>query len=535
MTTLLSRPELGPNTLSPRPYQLDAIEAARNELGRNRRRSTLMILPTGTGKTVTFAVAARSCVDRGGRVLVLAHRKELIHQAANVMERAGLHPTIELAGEHARACFDPDVVIASVQSIGGEKRLKTWPRDYFRLIVVDEAHHSTASSYQRILSHFRTAKLLGVTATPDRADDDEIAEVYESVAYEMTIWDAMTAPPPGPYLCPITVVKCSERIDLRGIRTTGSGLKDFSNEELAEIIKPMVETLANAVKPKIAGRHALIFTPDCGSASAMATALQSLDVEARYVAGDSPDRDELIRGYQAGRIPVLVNAMLLTEGFDAPKTDAIVPLRPTKSRPLYAQIVGRGTRLAPGKTDCRLIDFAWLTDSHDLTRPADLFDRSGRPDDEAAVLAELIDGADGPVDLVAASERAEKEASRRREIAVKAKARDVRLKFVTYDAAAVAGVLGVPVRGATADATHAPATARQKEAMSRFGVANVDGASKRFASKMLDVLVERARKGLATAKQTSHLIRIGVEPAEARAMTLREASERLDAAWGKRA
>lgn len=529
-TTLLDAPELGLNTLTPREYQTAAIDAARREL--RDKRSTLVILPTGTGKTVMFALAARSCVEKGGRVLVIAHREELITQAANVIERAGLNPAVERADNYARTHFEPDVVVASIQTISGRKRLATWPPDYFNLIVVDECHHAVAETYRRVVKHFGRAKLLGVTATPDRADDDEIAAVFQSVAYEMSIWQAMTAPDPGPYLCPLKVVKCEEPIDLRGIRTTAG---DFNAADLEERIGPIIEQLANAIKPRVEGRQAIVFTPDCGSASAMATALQSIGLKADYVWGDSPDRAEKVAKYQRGETQVLANCQLFTEGFDAPRTSAIVLCRPTKSRSLYSQMVGRGTRLAPGKEDCLLIDFAWLTDKMDLVRPADLFDRTTRGDDEAEILNEFVAEATGPIDLVEAAERAKEEAARRREVAIKAKARSCNMRFVTYNAIDMANTLGIPTRTASREAVHRPATDRQVATLQKFGVADAATMSARRAAKMLDTIFERMNKKLATPKQLTWLVKLGVESNQARAMTFAEASEFLDRSFRKRA
>lgn len=525
MTTTASfieTPELGTNTLTPRPYQVDALDAARRELA--GRRSTCVILPTGTGKTILFASAARMCADKGGRTLVIAHREELINQAADVIERVGVAPGVERADSYARAVFDPFAVVASVQTISRARRLESWPRDYFRLLVVDECHHATAATYQRVLGHFATAKVLGVTATPDRADGDEIASVFGSVAYEMSIWDAMTAPPPGPYLCRLKVVRCETEIDLRGIKTTGG---DYSSTELEERITPLVETLANAIRAKIGGRQTIVFTPDCGSSAAMATALQSLGIKADYVWGDSSDRAEKVDRYKRGETQVLVNCMLFVEGFDAPATSAIVLCRPTKSRALYSQMVGRGTRLAKGKEDCLLIDFAWLTDALDLVRPADLFDRSDRDDKEAEILGELIAKAPDGIDLVEAAAVAKEEATRRQVIRVKARERDVKVRWVSYDPMAMADTLGIPMRGAT-NATNDPATTGQVQTLAKFGVDKGDQMSRRRATKMIDVLVDRRRRNLATPKQAAWMIKLGVEPALARSMSFPDAKLKLD-------
>lgn len=524
----LPRPELGTNTLTPRPYQVEALGAARRELARNR--STVVIMATGLGKTVLFASAARMCAEKGGRTLILAHRGELVTQAANTLERVGLEPGIEMADSQARSLFEPDAVVASVQTLSQRKRLQTWEPDYFRLIVVDECHHATATTYQRILNHFRAAKVLGVTATPDRADGDEIAKVFDTVAYEMSIWEGMTAPAPGPYLCRLQIVRCETPVDLRGIRTTGG---DFNAGDLEERIGPLVETLANATKDKIGSRQTIVFTPDCGSAAAMATALQSLGLTADYVWGDSPDREEKVNRYKRGETQVLVNCMLFTEGFDAPATSAIVLCRPTKSRSLYSQMVGRGTRLSPGKQNCLLVDFAWLTDSMDLVRPADLFDRTDRSDEEAEVLGELIANAPEGVDVIEATEKAKEEASRRQVVRVKAREREVKARWVSYDPLAMADTLGIPTRGPL-NATHDPATPGQVQTLAKFGVEKAERISRRRAAKLLDVMIDRRKRNLATPKQLSWLIRKGVEPAEARAMSFQEASARLAQLFNKR-
>lgn len=485
---------------------------------------------TVTHNTVLFALAARKTVERGGRVLIVAHREELITQAANVVERTGLYPGVERAENYARSAIDPDVVVASVQTLSRPKRLQTWCPDHFRLIVIDECHHATAASYKRIIKHFASAKLLGVTATPDRADEDDIAGVFDSIAYEMTIWDAMTATP-EPYLCPLKVVRCETPVDLRGIKTTGG---DFNLGELEDRIGPAIEMLANAIKSKVGDRQTIVFTPDCGSASAMATALQSLGCEADYVWGDSPDRADKVRRYKDGDLRILVNCMLFTEGFDAPHTSAIALCRPTKSRALYSQMVGRGTRLANGKEDCLLVDFAWLTDSMDLVRPADLFDRTTRSDDEGDVLAEMVDAADAPIDLVEASKKAKEEAYRREVVRIKAKARDVKMRWVSYNAIDMAATLGIPWRGAS-NAVHSRPTERQVQTLAKFGVADAGEMSKRRAGQLLDVMIDRAKKHLATPKQVTWAIKLGVEPSQARAMTFAEASAFLDKSFGKRA
>lgn len=523
--------QLRPTDIKLRPYQYAAIGAIRDRFEAGDR-STLLILPTGTGKTVTFGYYAHTLAREGKRTLILAHRSELIDQAAETLSRLGLEVDVEKAESYARTFGDPHAVVATVQTLQ-RKRLESWPRDYFDLVVTDEAHHATADSYGNIYRHF-DANHLGVTATADRSDDDHLSAVFDSVAYELTLWEAMTAEAPGPYLSRLRFIQCDVGIDLRAIRTTAG---DLNAGDLEEAIRPHVETLANAVKQEIGDRRGLVFTPDVGSAQAMASAFESIGVSARWVSGDDVDRRTKVAAYKAGEFQLLCNCALLTEGFDAPETAAIVLCRPTKSRSLYAQMVGRGTRLAPGKTNCLLIDFNWLTVKHDLVKPYELFDSSRTGDEEQKVSRELVDRAakteaDG-ADLLEIVEQAREEAKRRIELRVKTRERAVAYRRVSYDPLSAMETLGIPVRQ-EAQSLIGTATDRQKSTLARFGVDQVETLSRRRASVLLDQCIGRSKAGLATFKQVSHLIRNGVEPDQARAMTVKAASAFLAEIWGDR-
>jgi superfamily II DNA or RNA helicase len=525
-TGLIDRTILGPNTIALRPYQEEAIEAIRNRFSVGDR-STLLILPTGMGKTVTFGNVARRTVAKGGRVLILAHRGELIDQAVNTLDRIGIECGVEKADAYARASFDPSVVVATVQTMQRD-RLASWAPDYFRMIITDEAHHATAKSYGSIYRHFHAARHLGVTATADRADEDNLGDVFESVAYEATLYDAMTASAPGPYLCRLKVVQCDVQIDLTDIRTTGG---DFNAADLEERIAPLVEILANATRQEIGDRPTLLFTPDVGSATAFATALTSLGIQADWVSGDSADRAYKIAKFKDGETQVLCNCALLTEGFDAPRTAAIVLARPTKSRSLYAQMVGRGTRLSPGKTDCLVIDFAWLTGRHELVKPAELL-CSADADAEVLGLAAEFTKANPGLDLVEAVERAEAEHKERQILRIKAREKQVKYRRVAYDPLSVCDVLGLPSRPPT-NAIINKATEGQVRALEKFGVADAASMSKRRAGVMLDTLITRSKQGKATMKQVTWLIKSGVDPDVARSMSFEDASKRLDQFFSK--
>lgn len=525
--SMLEAPPLRPTDIQPRPYQLEAISAIRDEF-RKGHKSTLLVLPTGTGKTVVFGTIARRMAERDRRTLVLAHRGELIDQAVETLTRLGLDPGVEKAESYARALFEPAVVVATVQTMQGD-RLLSWPRDYFRLVVVDEAHHAVSESYRRVIEHFGTALHLGVTATADRADGGALGEVYESTAFEYSLWDAMSAAPPGPYLSRLRFVQCDVGIDLRQIRTTAG---DLNAGDLEEAIRPHIDTLANAIRQEIGPRKTVVFTPDVGSAQAMSSALNAIGVRARWVAGDSPDRRQIIEEFRHGEFQAICNCALLTEGFDCPDIEAIALCRPTKSRALYAQMAGRGTRLAPGKENCLLIDFAWLTSRHKLVQPVELF--ANRTDEETLkIAAKYLDRARG-LDIKEVVERAkeEQELKHRVELHVQAQERQLRYRRVSFDPLAGMQALGIPIRK-EADNLQGTITPRQRELLERRGFTGLDSMSKSRARAIIVHTNDRFKKGLATFKQVTLLIRLGVAPDKARSMTKEEASETITRFLGK--
>jgi hypothetical protein len=222
--------------------------------------------------------------------------------------------------------------------------------------------------------------------------------------------------------------------------------------------------------------------------------------------------------------------MIFTEGFDAPYTSAIVLCRPTKSRSLYSQMVGRGTRLAPGKSDCIVVDFAWLTDAHDLVRPADLVISRSRDDEsDAADILDSLTDADEEVDLIEAAKKAKDEGTKRRALKIEAKAREDKLKWTQLDPlSGVFGMLGVPVVGSIYEATHDRPSRGLVEALLKFKVPSPDKLSKRNAKALMNALCERADAGLSSQGQIRVLVKNGVPIEQARDMTKSEASARID-------
>lgn len=523
---ILDKPALGPCRVNLRPYQHEAIDAVRDEF-RAGKKSTLLILPTGLGKTITFGYIARMTIERGGRVLILAHRKELIEQAADKLDLLGVEPGIEMANQHARAIFEPDAVVASVQTLQRD-RLASWPSDYFRLIVTDEAHHAVSESYRAIYRHFRGAYHLGVTATADRADDEDLGQVFQSIAYEMTLWEGMTAAEPGPYLSRLRFVQCDLQINLSDLRPRQG---DFSESDLEDRIRPLAEPLANAIRQEVGARPTLVFAPGVKSAQAVATALQSLGLAFDWSSGDDPERRDKVDRLHSGELQGLVNCGLFTEGFDCPRIAAVVLARPTKSRALMSQMVGRGTRLAENKADCLIVDFDYLTVKHDLVHPVELFDTTGTDSEVLQIARESLKASPGG-DLVEAIEEAEQEHRQRQVMRVQARERQVRYRRVSYDPLAAHDTLGLPWRGSRDKPIHGP-TQGQIQYLENLGVQGAADISKARASTLIDYLADRRKRGLATLKQVSWCIAKGCDPAEARAMTIQEASAYLEQAFNR--
>lgn len=530
-----SKPPLRPPEVDPRDYQIEAIDAARNEF-RSGRRSTAIILPTGAGKTIVFGLIIHRLIQRGGRGLVIAHRNELISQAVQKLELCGVTASVEKASQYARMLYEPDAVVATVQTMQGE-RLESWPEDYFTLLVTDEAHHSKAATYGNVYGRFcRRALHLGVTATIDRADKEEvIGDVYESIAYELDFWAAVNR---GILAKPLFLQLSTDPvIDLRDVRKTAG---DYNIEELSARLQPMIETLASSIKQNVNDRKTLIFTCDVASAMGMATALSSIGCRSEWTHGEDKDRKEKLQRFDAGYTQFLSNCNLLTEGFDGKHVGAVALCRPTQSRPLYAQMIGRGTR--PDTEDCLIVDFEYLTEQHELVRPFELFDATTMDPEIQSIMEEFLDSRKGDtLDLMDVKKQADRVHKERQILRIQAREREVkytRRKMFYPDA--VMDNLGIPRRGPVCVDPAKRATDKQLNFLERFGVEDPDGTmSKRRASQVLDAIKARMNRSptepaSATVKQIGWLINLGVDPDFARRMSRVDATAFLETKWGKR-
>ena len=395
--------------LQMRPYQQAAREAIHAEWNDGRRR-TLLVLPTGTGKTIVFAAVTEDQVRSGSRVLVLAHRGELLEQAADKIKRStGSASAVEKAEQ---TCLDSwcRVVVGSVQSLQRPARLEQFPADYFGTIIIDEAHHAITDGYQRVLEHFPEANVLGVTATPDRGDMRNLGEVFDSLAYEYKLTQAIREG----YLCPILAQTIPLQLDISQVTLSGG---DFAVGGLGTALDPYLEQIASEMQTACAGRKTVVFLPLIKTSQKFRDILNSKGFRAAEVNGQSEDRAEILSDFSNGKYNVLCNSMLLTEGWDCPSVDCIVVLRPTKVRSLYSQMVGRGTRLSPetGKKDLLLLDFLWLTERHELCRPADIICENR---EVSRKMTENLAQAGCPEDIEQAAEQASADVVAQREEAL---------------------------------------------------------------------------------------------------------------------
>jgi superfamily II DNA or RNA helicase len=482
-----------------RPYQNEAREAVKAQWSAGTRR-TLLVLPTGTGKTIVFSKLIEDEVMDGGRALVLAHRGELLTQAADkLMTSTGLGCAVEKAEE---SCLDSwyRVVVGSVQTLQRPSRLEQFSPDHFSAIIVDEAHHAISESYQRVLGYFSEAKVLGVTATPDRGDMRDLGSFFESLAYEYTLPKAIR----DGFLSPIKAQTIPLKLDISGVATQAG---DFKVSDIDTALDPYLHQIADEMLA--AGcmeRKTVVFLPLIKTSQKFRDILIDRGFRAAEVNGNSDDRATVLADFDSGRHNVLCNSMLLTEGWDCPSVDCIVVLRPTKIRSLYCQMVGRGTRLHPGKDELLLLDFLWHTERHELCHPAHLIAESA---DVARKMTENIAEAGCPVDLEVAEVAAQSDVVAEREEALAKKLAEMKsrkrklvdpLQFeMSIQAEDLAGY--VPAFGWQM----APPSEKQLTSLEKAGIYpnEVDNAG--YASLLLDKIANRRAAGLTTPKQIRFL------------------------------
>ena len=358
-----------------RYYQKEAIQAIVEDYKEVDR--TLIVSATGTGKTLTFNSLAKKYADEGKKVLILAHRGELLSQAEEKYRM--IDEDVEIAfeqGTNRAHDTEHNVIIASVQSLYREERLKKYPNNFFDLIIVDEAHHAMADTYQTIFNYFLTAKVLGVTATPSRADKKELSDFFEKVSYTYTIRNGIE----DSYLSKINVLYVPINFDLDRVKITTS---DFDRRDVEKLLNPKIKEIIKSIKKYASDRKILMFMPRIESSQIMVEALKAAGFSAAHIDGKSKDRKQILQDYSDDKYQILVNSSLLLEGYDEPSIDCVINLRPTRSQTLYSQIIGRGTRIAPDKENLLILEYGWKSSRHQIANAFNLIEE----DDIIASLA----------------------------------------------------------------------------------------------------------------------------------------------------
>ncbi len=546
---------------SMRPYQIDSIGAIERAFDSGVTRQ-ILVLATGLGKTVVFSQITKREVERGGRVLILAHTDELLEQAIDKLYRsAGIEADKEKANDHAS--LDAKVVVASIQTLARVNRLLGFPEDHFTLVIVDETHRALAPIYQRVLRYFHygalsldeawvppehgvpykhLARVLGVTATADRGDNRSLGEFFQTCSYEFGLLEACRD---GWLVRPIAK-SIPLKIDLKRHSAEEKVMVggDYSADFIVQRMRPFIRAIAEEIQKNAGNRKTVCFLPSIETARLMSEALLGAGLAAEFVSGACDDRDEKLAWFdKAHNGSAICCAMLLTEGWDCPSASCIVVLRPTKIRALLTQCVGRGTRTLPGVIDgletkeerlaaiaasdkptLLILDFLWLTDRLDLVKAIDLV--ATKP----GVREQVKEPEEGEeVDLLDAEALAERDLLKSLEKAVKANARKAAR---VIDPIAFAMSLGDTALANWEPSTKwdgDPATAGQLNFLRGQGIDVTNIKYKGLAAKVITKVMERLKHKLATPKQLTFMLQLGIPEERAVLLTQTEATAAIDA------
>jgi superfamily II DNA or RNA helicase len=520
-----------------RPYQSAAAEAILKEWQEND--STLVVMPTGGGKTILFADVIRRVFPR--RALVIAHREELIFQARDKIQRVtGLQADVEMGDYRSEAgLFDAARVVVSTiqtQCSGGDGggRMSKFDPQRFGLLIIDEAHHATSPTYRRVIDYYRSnpaLKVLGVTATPDRADEEALGQVFQTVAFDYEVQDAIH----DGWLVPIEQQMVHvEGLDYSSIRTTAG---DLNGGDLAAVMEAEknLQQMTSASLSIIGQRRALVFTASVKAAELTAEIFnRHRSGMAAWVCGktDREERRRTLSEFADGKIQVVCNCGVLTEGFDDPGVEVVIMGRPTKSRSLYSQMVGRSTRPLPGVVDgpesaearkaaiaasrkpsCLVVDFVGNAGKHKLVTSADIL--GGKFSEEALERAVArVKEAGGPVNMNEALDEAEEQLQQEREQARLAEAaRRARLvataRFTTQSVDPFDVLHLEPVKARGWDNVK-QLTEKQRSLLVKQGI-NPDNLSFSQGKQLISEIFRRWDGNLCSFKQAKVLQRYGYE------------------------
>jgi len=531
-----------------RPYQTDAI-AGIHEAWKEHR-STLLVMPTGVGKTIVFSSIIN---ETPGRVMVLAHREELISQAVDKIHGiTGDEPDVEMGNWWAAegGFNESRVVVSTVQTQiagrNGDGRMARFSPFDFSLLVVDESHHATSPSWRKVIDHYRQnpdLKVLGVTATPDRLDEEALGQVFESVAFDYEIVDAIA----DGWLVPIRQKAVYvEGLDYSSVRTTAG---DLNGADLARVLEyeETLHAMAHPTLEIVGDRKTVVFTATVAQSERLAEIFNRHRADcARFVCGTTPkdERRELFRDFAAGRFQILCNVGITTEGWDEPTLEVVVMGRPTKSRALYAQCAGRGMRTLPGVVDrldsaeerkaaiaasrkpfVEIVDFVGNSGRHKLMTTADIL--GGKHSDDVVDRAreKIEKGADSEArDIEEILEEAADELKLEKEAEMARRAKLIAQAKYTTNTVNPFDVLQLEPRKARGwDRVKKP-SAKMVALLEKTGIATKDMTFTQ-ASQLIGEIIKRRDEGQCSFKQARLLLRYGY-PAN---MSFKDASATIDA------
>ena len=506
-----------------RYYQQDCVDSIIRGFDHNR--SLLAVLATGLGKTVIFSSIA---THWPGPVLVLAHRSELVDQAAKKLAQSSGEPVeIEQAQLYAGRAR---IIVGSVQTVTRDHRVgriaKMWDKHYPKqapLIITDEAHHYTSPSFRKPLDVLKSAKVLGVTATPNRSDKQAMGKVFDDYPFVMGIEDGIEEG----WLVPIrgreVLIKS---INLDSVSVTAG---DFQAGQLDEEMMKAAETVAQKTLEYEPGRQGIVFCPGVKSAHLTAEKFNALKPgSASCIDGktDKFERNDITRRFRSGEIQYLVNCQVATEGFDAPGCSLIVQARPTKSQSLYAQMVGRGTRVLPEsiqglndkdqaeqrragiehspKSDCVVLDFVGNS-KHSLICPTDIL--GGNYTNPEKKKAKALQKKNPDDDAITCLKKAR---AMLKAIASRSKAK-VSAEVHPFDPFRVMGLSRDENDKARVSFGKQPLSEEQRKLLEKKKVPKqtIDSMGKRDFTRFLNEMSKRQKLGLATYRQLAYMKKFG--------------------------
>lgn len=528
-----------------RDYQTKAIESTLDIF--ENKQSALIVMATGLGKTFVFTNIINHFSELG-RTMIIGHREELITQAADhVVRITGETADVEMADQYATLhdIFKSKVVVSTVQTqIAGRDggRMTRFEPKEFVLLIIDEAHHATAKSYRKLIEHYRqneTIKILGVTATPDRTDEEALGQIFDEVAYEYDIRNGID----DGWLVPINQQMISiDGLDYSKIRTTAG---DLNGKDLAEVLEfeSNLHAIASPTIELTGDKKTLVFAASVAQAERLTEIINRHKYNsARFVCGKTPKeiRRGMLKDYAAGCFQYLVNVGVATEGFDMPDINCIIMARPTKSRCLYTQMSGRGCRPLPGlvdngdnaerrkiliaesaKPNIEIIDFVGNCGRHKLITTADIL--GGNYTDDIIEQAKKNAKKKGSVDMISELAIAEKQINEKYRKEEEAAIRGKIMLRATYSTAKVNpfDVLDLtPWRERAWHKGRQP-TVKQKSFLERTGV-DTSGLSFTHASQIIDKVIKRRKTGACTYRQANLLRRFKYNPDD---ITFERASE----------